>query len=130
MDVGSKFDAWIAEHVMKWQIVQIYSSENIIAFQADDGKRKYTGVDLDDPWKWSPTIDIADAWQVVEKLRADGWQYELVSQHYSRQCVVIFGRGTYDVHNDEWSEYCTDCSLSVPYAICLAAKKAIETKKG
>jgi hypothetical protein len=46
MDVGSKFDAWIAEHVMKWQIVQIYSSENIIAFQADDGKRKYTGVDL------------------------------------------------------------------------------------
>lgn len=50
------------------------SAERIMGFKAH-GALHWTNGDVSvDRFKWTPLASIADAWMLVEKLKADGWE--------------------------------------------------------
>lgn len=61
---GKRLDAWVAEHVMGWRPLAL-SRDFDGNFFPEDAPNYST--------------DIAAAWQVVEKMRADGWHYSIGS---------------------------------------------------
>lgn len=65
MEAGTELDALVAERVMGWHL---YSGEarapNGIPWIDNDG----VGVGRSHPAGWSPSTDIAAAWEVVEQM--------------------------------------------------------------
>ena len=68
------------------------------------------------------TTDISAAWQVVEKMRADGWDISIKSVRFNEESewrILFYGGPTYDVDDDEtWSSdladgICKDAYLTV-----------------
>lgn len=81
---------------------------------------------------WKPSEKIADAWEVVEKMRADGFsmQIETTCHHSSIGGGVAFAKGVHPpgVHKDQevfaWP-LMGPSGRPVPAAICLAALRAV-----
>lgn len=97
---GRELDALVAEKAMGWA----RNRGSGVGFTTPDGE--YRSIDI-----WSPSTDIAAAWQVVGKLRERGFGFSL---------------------NDAWiawflaapNEYQASADTA-PHAICLAALRAV-----
>lgn len=76
---------------------------------------------------WRPLIDMNDAMGIAERLRADGWHYE-IGDHISDPGIhgASFGRGYWDHYNHSWSESVEAAADTPARAICLAA---LETRE-
>jgi len=68
-----------------------------------------------------PSTSIADAWQVVEKMRSDGWCYDADDTTGTKDepHTVRFGRAD----NTEW-DYTVQNAATFPLAVCKAALRA------
>ncbi len=98
-----KIDSLIAEKVMGWKLEEGDTFDYWV-FEKDGRK----GSIIDRIWK--PTKDIADAWEVVEKIRPLGL-FKLTESIEGSWWAEI---QEYRVYNE-----------SAPLAICLAALKAV-----
>ena len=130
MESGRELDALVAEKVMGGYVVNPDAMANVgeiwywlhpkdgvlCGMPYKVGKMKQ----WDHQWhRWKPSIDISAAWQVVEKMRADGWIYE-ITEHLNDpaiQCAMFANRSGGD---EQWS-----AANTAPLAICLAALKAV-----
>ena len=83
-----------------------------------------TGVTIDTNWPLSPyTTDIAAAWQVVEKMRRDGWRVTIHSLKFPARETELW-----EVWLHEELKFAARGAArgqSVAEAICLAALKAV-----
>lgn len=139
---GKELDILIAEKVMGWR--------RLTYAQANPGNKNYAGdMRLTPHWydeqlsetrlaedsydyyqpeeAWSPSTNIADAWDVVEKLK----YFEI--QAPNAPC----NGGEYANHSTDWAvelglapdgaeESVFARGISAPHAICLASLKAVE----
>lgn len=71
------------------------------------------------------STDISAAWQVIQKLQADGWHYEVGDMHTGRSHFVKFGRGKYDPYDNFFEEEHSETASTPWLAICLAALQAV-----
>lgn len=133
MDAGRELDALVAERVMGYQwwhreglrnhllspdAAQWAGSLDMKPGAAETDKAFYNGAP---PY----STDIAAAWEVIERMTAQGWHYEIGGPAASTPHWARFGRGDYDPHNDEWDEQHIGMGSAAPHAICLAALRAI-----
>lgn len=68
------------------------------------------------------STDLGAAWQVVEKMRADGWEFSLsdTSEGDTKPFDMVFYLPGVEVVENE-------VAATAPLSICLAALKALET---
>lgn len=69
------------------------------------------------PCGWSPSTDIAAAWEVVERMRHDGWTWFGLEVGVDGEWEAAFDKRECSALLAEWNE-------SAPRAICLAALAA------
>ena len=116
MEAGPELDALVAEIVMGWKLKRFNDGGIVIIGDVPpDATHLICCPSHPRAFLWSPSQDIAAAWQVVEKMQADGFEFtmrghpdgwvEVAIFHYKRN---LFGR---------WTEL-------APLAICVAALKA------
>ena len=113
MPAGREMDALVAERVMGWYRVGAMwcKGANSFAAQAEE----VAGC----PKIWTPSTDIAAAWEVVEKLREKAW-VSVTSGKTGNPCyceVDVVGGEIWHVTAD-----------TAPLAICRAALKLCEVK--
>lgn len=107
MTPGSELDALIAEKVMGWK------DPEGISLALRDGRV----VNTMDGVSWSPSTDIAAAWEVVGRVRERGFEvYVLGNPKTPWGCRIWDG-------NQEMGF--VRSAESAPHAICLAALKAV-----
>jgi hypothetical protein len=119
MEAGRETDSWVAEKVMGWKRVshETHGSWWIRGI-APDGQTLYA------THTWSPSTDIAAAWQVVEKMESMGGHVIISSP--GRWCEsggwwrvqVSAGKGRGAVCAED----------TAPLAICKAVLLAVETQ--
>lgn len=122
MVAGRELDALVAEKVMGW-----------IWFPKDDeGPRYLASPDPNSMYVWYPgsgvgthplySTSIAAAWEVWDKLIADGWYPDVITSHVSDgldyRCELHRG-------GDGDGDYVISHADTAPLAICLAALAAI-----
>ncbi len=108
-----EIDRLIAEKVMEWEVIEY---KNINTTVIDDGEFPY------EIEEFKPSKDMADAWEVVEKLRKfrafsihDAWDEE-DNLIYSARFLYADG-----AHVIEYQAY----DKTAPLAICKAALKSV-----
>lgn len=136
MEAGRELDALIAERVMGLTVVRLLEPVSIDRREAPDG---LYAADADLATEIEQHLgaggygyaalphystDIAAAWQVVEKMRADGWHYELTAHLTEETHCAEFGRGYFDSYESYWSDQHQECGATPALGICLAALKA------
>jgi len=120
LEPGSELDRLVAERVMGWQ----ESSDFAIEKETGDLLK----IDLSDSifkglWKWSPSTDIAAAWEVVRKMLDSGWGCEIYSPNNpyalenADKWFVVFAKS-------EQPDFRAR-ALFAPLAICRAALLAV-----
>ena len=126
MKPGPELDALVAERVMGWE-----ARQGVLGCEVPP-----RGVPLGmGGWPtWSPSTDIAAAWEVVEKLRGPESNWNPSSPTHGDgprgQCLKIlidpmdFGGVWYWAGPDD--ERFVLAKHGIPHAICLAALKAVE----
>lgn len=118
---GPELDARVAERVMglvacgAWEPIRVYPVE-------------YMKTGLCNHPACAPSVyvarfstDIAAAWQVVEKLRADGWSFACIGD--GKTWTSVFAREVPEIVEPDTVEADT-----APLAICLAALAAAEAR--
>ena len=103
-------DKWLALNVMGWTIIdELHIKDN-------NGNYVFDGS------PWHPTESISDAFQVVEKMESLGYAFILNSgiNIPSGKKFILTG-----FVGDGNKKFCTE-EKTIPLAICLAAKKAVE----
>ena len=124
-------DKQIAEKVMGWKYFshQDYACDTgaILPFVSDDcGERSlcvFTQVSPYESSKFNPSINIADAWLVVEKMRELGYSINIEAQQKGKwRCNIIL------IGNEWTTRIETADEDAAPMAICLAALSALEVK--
>lgn len=110
MEPGRELDALIAEKVMGWRMLP--DNEH---FKTSQGWGP-EGQSLAHCPRYS--TDIAAAWEVVSKIKKAHWNFVLTC-HHGEWTVKL----NHQTEGDDISE-----AESAPYAICLAALKAVETR--
>ena len=111
LEAGRELDALVAEKVMGWRLLD--------PPQADQPSYWATWVMLphrEAAKDWSPSTNIAAAWEVVERLRANGYswmQFTLIADQWDLE----MGQGGHDIG-------CDTLAPTAPLAICRAALKA------
>ena len=97
MPAGRELDALVAERVMGWDIHPVSPDpyEKELAWYSEDGK-----LQCGDEY-WKPSENIADAFQVVEKMKELGYK------------VQRFGTG--DLMGDKWQASFADVYRIVSY---------------
>jgi hypothetical protein len=116
MNPGRELDALIAEKVMGWRILKKLTIPPKPLDEADPcGLPPGVSDDGKTAWVSIPhySADIADAWQVVEKLLAQGFGVEILSDQ-GQWSVQFWNLGRQTEYGD-----------SAPHAICLAALKVV-----
>lgn len=74
-----ELDALVAERVMGWRDVWAPGGRGVLVGTDPQGNQHQTGIP---PY----SIDIAAAWQVVDKMQALGWNFQLHSPGASVWC--------------------------------------------
>lgn len=118
MKAGRELDALIAEKVMDWNWVNVFSNALMIVPPIGDKLRhthKYVDKGIPDNMPHYST-NIADAWRVVEKLQENDWEV-IIETRSNETEVKAKGRmgGWIDMYG---------IAETAPLAICLAALKA------
>ena len=116
MEAGPEMDALVAEQVMGWHWGE-----------AEDGVATWTHTDSGIAWAvaeptFSPSTNIADAWQVVEKLIGLGYWISL--SHNGNQHAACWDFRLCDRATESKREIAIEATA--PLAICRAALKAVE----
>ena len=109
---GPELAAAVAEKVMGWTAEALQS----------DMPGGVTVHALSIPSTWRPDRDIAAAWEVVEKMAADGWTWNLGGGVRKRFMLTL-----HDIGKDV-VQYSGEADTA-PRAICLAALKAVEAQE-
>lgn len=107
-----EIDAAIAEKVMGWRLEDIKDSIGLPFFVWD------TGLSQDE---WRPTTDIAQAFQVLEHLRAKGHSYFI--RGFPSRCNVKINEHSQWIHEGD------EQVQTMPEAICRAALAALAAKE-
>lgn len=94
---------------------------------APDGTIYRGNMDMADERKWSPSTDMAAAWQVVEKMGADGWMFNLIGRAYGCGWTVHL---EHFAPEDDKPTFGAGCDLPAPLAICRAALRAVRARPG
>jgi hypothetical protein len=110
-----EIDRLVAEKVMGWK--PFYDDGDLISFITEFGTLFFSD---DDESEWNPTINIADAWQVVEKLKIAVIPQADESPKNMRYLAEIDDRPL-GKHYEVFAE-------TAPLAICLVALKAVDVK--
>lgn len=108
MDAGRELDALVAEKVMGWVCIC---------------ERKHQLCPVHDSYY---STDIAAAWQVVERLKHDGWNVSIGGDNgWGCTFYKVLVRGN-DAFTSTWTESHGPINAeNAPLAICLAALKAV-----
>ena len=115
----------IAIQIMGWEKRKAYwslfDSDADHWFKGDERQHNVTS--------WNPFINIAHAWQVVEKMTNDTLWFQIISVHGYGYEVTIFkaGIGKKTKHSIK-DELITEFESTAPLAICKAALKAMEVE--
>ena len=128
---GRELDAKMAE-LMGWRVEkEMYSTW--VAITDTCWSRPLVGPNVRMWGQWSPSTDIAAAMQVVDKMIADGWEFELQYTNvnevegepldYQWWCSFIYYTDDENDHRFESAQGTTAAE-----AICLAAHKAAEAE--
>ncbi len=117
MDAGREMDALIAEKVMGIELPKwIFQEHGLTTKTSREVVPDYS-------------TDIAAAWQVVEKMRSNGYFYEVTEniEDPSIYCAMFVDRSTsyYDTYESGWSNEQWAAASTAPHVICLAALKAV-----
>lgn len=118
LPAGRELDALIAEKVMGW--APVHDGLNFRWADGGDYEKRHRYV-----CDWSPSTDIAAAWQVVERMDSLGWY--LTIDRLSSGERVRFWRCEWMRYTEE-NEKCGDCwedADTAPLAICRAALEAV-----
>lgn len=117
MPAGPEMDALVAEMVMEWRFRTDFDYSPPVDFW--DGPGVVREIAL-----WRPSTDIAAAWEVVEKLRADGYCFNIdaCEPKQAIEPLVGFMRDGHHI-NDHYQADRRDWRAfgPVPLAICRAA---------
>ena len=112
-------DKWLAENIMDWWLVCVEGMSSYWAFpilgEAKKGLPQCARMCLD----WRPTESISDAFQVVEKMKEGGWFFILWNDSITNWAAGF----DKDISQAEFNSVLEE---TIPLAISLAAKKAIE----
>jgi hypothetical protein len=114
IEAGRELDAMVAEKVMGLETGASGDNAWILGdalYVIDDGHAAVLP---------HYSTDIAAAWLVVEKMRADGWHFELSDRDAvdEQPFWVEFATKEYERGGQSWQ-------AAAPHAICLAALKAV-----
>lgn len=121
LEAGPELDALVAEKVMGWK----WNIRNGVCYAEHDT------FNAPDCWPaFSPSTDIAAAWEVMEKLVSMDFDVDVamsskVANDYSKRCYCHFQAGD---DNAPWKEnfkLAQAWALTAPLAICRAALKAV-----
>lgn len=126
MKPGRNLDALVAEKVMGWAIMRgditrFHPSEvgRPILFLDDIGEPRLYRTRESSPTAWSPSTDIAAAWEVVDRIgRNPGGFPFLLEMTYSGGWIC-------DMPTRDIRGHITADADTAPYAICLASLKAV-----
>lgn len=111
---GPELDALVAEKVMRWTPVE--HPDKLAGQTGAFYPIKFGGGIYREPGgPWSPSTDIRDAWEVVEKMLSEGRSITLQALEEGDP------ERWWDVSVDE----AVAEKISAPHAICLAALKAV-----
>lgn len=127
MKAGLKLDRQIAEKVLGHKVVEKrWGKEKQYASYSLGEPAYYDDAGASVLWNPLPnySTNIAAAWEVVEKLAADGWRVDTITSECGgtdcKVSCVSGARGT----------YCSDAmeglELKAPHAICRAALRAVK----
>lgn len=134
MEAGRELDALIAEKVMGWKRMSYMEAEPGCKYPSPeritgywhslDLKEQRRAEDCDDYYSpedaWSPSTDIASAWEVVEKMGRHEISIHMRSDS-NTDCVTK----RYYLMDYTCRALLAEAETA-PHAICLAALKAIE----
>lgn len=130
MNAGRELDTLVAEKVMGWTAKDgrwhDADGKDLGSDHADNdlGLGDYYYPDE----HWSPSTDISSAWEVVEKLQADGWGLSLDSPGFRPgqwRCLLQRCDSPDDGRVRVSSLIEVEESTTGPHAICLAALKSV-----
>lgn len=136
MDAGRELDALVAEKVMGWVNVACLNGGNTPTGEPDDDWNRDARNDPRHGGTGIPQVhrlevpdystQINDAWEVVEKLKRDGWNVSLGGDN-GWGCTIykIHAQGGKNF-SSTWEESFGPINAeTAPLAICLAALKAV-----
>ena len=109
-------DAWVAEDVMGWTKKKIKGSDGVTRTYWKSETKPYKEL-----WQFSPSANIADTWEVVEKLNSSGHVVEIIND-----CVAWSVRF---INIDTDKKYISDWKCSLETQICHAAIKAVHNAR-
>jgi hypothetical protein len=104
---NAQIDRMTAEKVMGWEMEKNWHGEYWTEFARPTMYKSYCS-------HWKPSINLNQAWQVVEKLDCE---VALFKERNSKICKVI-------IHNTK----CVAENVSPARAICLAALQVVEAE--
>jgi hypothetical protein len=134
MEAGRELDALIAEKVMGWssQADGLYwdagnHRTRLVLGSIIAKKRDEMGLENAHGFVFAPSTNIADAWEVVEKLgRWRGFDFMLVMPNPEQTFHLhTYEAGWYEATNDGPERRVVSDADTAPLAICLAALKAV-----
>ena len=118
---GRELDVRVAAEVMGWTPRYVPEGSLLNAPESWGELDYWQTSSARVPCGWSPSTDIAAAWEVVEKMRADGWVMSLDHDCYgdgrSAGTDVKFWKHRVAEHEAH--------AVTAPLAICLAALEAM-----
>ncbi len=129
MKAGRELDALVAENVMGWHVYESGRCSLMARQTLPDGDEIEHIIATTHPWEtadYSPSTDIAAAWQVVEKLMEKGWTVTLAPRQFEKYPENRFKfHGCRMVGDPQTMQSFSDHADTAPLAICLAALKAV-----
>ena len=115
LEPSPELDRLVAERVMEWQESSDFAIEKETGdlFKIDLSDSIFKGL-----WKWSPSTDIAAAWEVVNKLLSR-YNISIYSGRYPIRWFVQM------VAVEDWETKALVEDENLPLAICRAALLAV-----
>lgn len=122
MQPGRKFDVWVAENVMGWPVFEYSHAGDFPHITDDDlkGAILLWRMPDQDAVEWSPSTDDRAAAEVIAELVKRG---HLVETIHAKSGVAVY----IDRAGGSFKTY-QAAALTLPHAVCLAARKLIEAK--
>ena len=127
-EAGPELDRLVAEKVMGWTNLDDMWSP----FLRNPSTGLYRKDANQQKTRWAPSTDIRAAWEVVEKLRTDGWAPSLFGPIPEDGPWAGLAIVWYAQLERQWldrtgkpREFAEDYGDTAPLAICLAALRAV-----
>lgn len=127
METGRELDIVVAEKVMGWfwqNPFSQYAEVKLLVPPIGDKKRHWGGVYDNGIPDWLPnySTNIADAWQVLEKLDSE---FKVEIRSIDDSCEFVENKWTCSFKNKISAKVCRVYAETAPHAICLAALGAM-----